>query len=569
MRYRGMTIVCAVVGMLGCGELKDGVVEPLSPLPDPLTYQRDIRPILQQHCVSCHTGGKAEGGYDLSGLSGVLGKGSDGAPNAIPGHSASRLLTALQGATHAGRTGGADNLSALQKWVVEDRMGMIQPTVHPAGWMDTGSSAFHGVAIESAGWDMTSCQSCHGATYAGGVAKSPCITCHVDTPEGCSACHGSGANPAPPLDLSGNFATSVRGVGAHQAHLAEGELTDAMACSACHTAPQALHDAGHVDSGAPAEVRFTGLAAMNGASPVWNGETCQNTYCHGVAAPVWTGVGGGEAACGTCHSLPPDMSTHPKVDACELCHGGVVDADRKIIDKSLHVNGQVDVSFGHPDGFANPTSPNFHTVAIRDAGWQLSDCQSCHGADYAGGTVGVSCLTCHPNTPESCATCHGSATSFAPPKDLDDHTDTGFRGVGAHQTHLTQSAVARALECRNCHAVPTQVADAGHIDSSLPAEVTFGTLALTGGAAATWDGATCANTYCHGTFKGGNQVEATWTDVAVGQAACGTCHGTPPPAAAGHPPVSQCSLCHPRVADANLNIVNRTLHINGKVEIGQ
>ena len=576
MSWIRFVVAClvALAGLWGCSNLKEDVVGPV-PSAAPLTFREDIRPILQGNCLPCHSGGRAAGQYDLSSFAGIFGRGSDGVPNVVPGDSGSKLVAVTQpGGNHADRVGSAANASALRKWVVEDSLGMGQPPVHPQGWMDVESSGFHGRELERLGWDLTSCQSCHGADYGGGIAESACTSCHVDTPEDCSTCHGSGVTPAPPLDLSGNFSTTATGVGAHQAHLTGGNLADAISCTDCHAVPQALHDQGHVDSDPPAELTFGALAQTGGALPSWNGASCATTYCHGEfkggnsAAVVWTGGSVG-AECGTCHDLPPDSPSHPQVETCELCHGEVVDADRKIIDRTRHVNGVVDVQFGHPEGFGNPSSENFHTFAIQDAGWQLTSCQSCHGADYAGGSVDKSCLTCHPRTPEDCSTCHGSSTSPAPPEDLAEHTDTTFRGVGAHQSHLTASDVARALECSDCHVVPTALGDAGHVDTALPAEVTFGSLATTGGANPSWDGSACTNAYCHGTFEGGSAVVPVWSEVGTGQADCGTCHGTPPPAETGHPGVSRCSLCHPRVADDDLNILDKALHINGQVEIGQ
>jgi len=55
---------------------------------------------------------------------------------------------------------------------------------------------------------------------------------------------------------------------------------------------------------------------------------------------------------------------------------------------------------------------------------------------------------------------------------------------------------------------------------------------------------------------------------------CGTCHGLPPlqivtqgnPIA--HPAATNCDACHQRVIDANFNFVDRSLHINGNVEVG-
>ena len=240
MAWRGFFAVClaAVLGVWGCSDLKDGAVGPVSPgTQQPLVYATDIQPIFQQNCASCHSGGNAKAGYALSSFSGVFGPGSDDVPNAIPGNALSVLITILEAPSHAPLAGSPANVAALRKWVVEDSLGLHQPNVHPDGWMDADSPGFHGKDVANNAWDMSGCRSCHGEDYTGGVALKACTTCHVGTPEDCSTCHGSGVNPAPPMDLSGNFVASARGVGAHQVHLAGGNLADGMACSGCHGVP--------------------------------------------------------------------------------------------------------------------------------------------------------------------------------------------------------------------------------------------------------------------------------------------------------------------------------------------
>jgi predicted CxxxxCH...CXXCH cytochrome family protein len=191
-----------------------------------------------------------------------------------------------------------------------------------------------------------------------------------------------------------------------------------------------------------------------------------------------------------------------------------VDASRNIIDKSKHVNGKVDVT-----------------------------------------------------SPEACNACHGSKDNPAPPRDVAGRTDPSFIGVGAHQTHVREGSVARAFDCSECHVAPKSVNDLGHIDTDLPAEVAFGPLAKTGGAAPAWEhaSATCQNTYCHGTFKGGSPAAPVWTKVGKGEAACGTCHALPP--ASPHPQVKLCSLCHNGIATDDPKIIGRNLHLNGKVDL--
>jgi predicted CxxxxCH...CXXCH cytochrome family protein len=121
-------------------------------------------------------------------------------------------------------------------------------------------------------------------------------------------------------------------------------------------------------------------------------------------------------------------------------------------------------------------------------------------------------------------------------------TETSYRGVGAHQTHLEPPA-GRAVACTECHLVPSAVDDPGHIDSDWPAEVSWagGEIAGEGAAPFDADGLTCT-VYCHGaTLSGGTLTAPVWTE--PGQAACGTCHGDPPPPP--HPAQTDCQSCHP------------------------
>ena len=240
----------------------------------------------------------------------------------------------------------------------------------------------------------------------------------------------------------------------------------------------------------------------------------------------------------------------------------------------LEPGHQLDV---HPEGWLDVNHEGFHGKGLAKAGWNFAPCQGCHGTDYKGGITDRSCLTCHSDGPQSCTTCHGNASGdgaqpfkWAPPKDVSNHGETTFRGVGAHQMHVRYAMLRVPLDCSECHIKPTQVEDAGHLDSELPAEVPFGELARNEGAEPLWDadGAQCSNTYCHGAFKYGNRDnDPIWTNVGAGQAACGTCHGLPPPAETGHAQSDQCSQCHGSVIDEDRGFKDRTLHMNGKANL--
>ena len=102
-----------------------------------------------------------------------------------------------------------------------------------------------------------------------------------------------------------------------------------------------------------------------------------------------------------------------------------------------------------------------------------------------------------------------------------------------HQPHLvTDSTWHKTVPCEECHIVPAHVTSLCHIDTPLPAELTWGTLASTNGAtpAYDYDTATCSGVYCHGgafANGGGSVTQPTWVLVDSGSL-CGTCHGIPP-----------------------------------------
>jgi predicted CxxxxCH...CXXCH cytochrome family protein len=185
-------------------------------------------------------------------------------------------------------------------------------------------------------------------------------------------------------------------------------------------------------------------------------------------------------------------------------------------------------------------------------------------ADQAGGdaTVDVSLVDGEVFAP-SCVACHGS-TNPAPPVALDGKTATSARGVGAHQAHLGASTWHVQFYCADCHIVPKTVTAAGHMDTAAPAELTFSSRS---GSSASFDGATCANVYCHGaTLSGGKFTKPSWTKVDGSQKTCDSCHGMPP-SNKHAPTATNCSGCHGSVVDANNKIIAPHLHINGKVEV--
>jgi len=339
----------------------------------------------------------------------------------------------------------------------------------------------------------------------------------------CKICHGGDKNAAPPLDTLGNASISAIGVGAHQAHLSGGANSRPLECKECHVVPEKVEDPTHVD-GLPAEVMFTGIARASHHEPEWDESqaTCGGTFCHSPSpgerrnSPRWNQEK--PLTCSSCHGLPPALP-HPQSENCASCHGAIVASDnRTIIDKNRHVNGVVDVSVEN-----------------------------------------------------SCTNCHGGANP-APPLDTSGNSTATASGVGAHQTHVRGTERSRAVPCRECHLVPQKVLDSGHLDSALPAELSFSGVALAQGAKPEYTSGTCQSTSCHGAVfpdgypTGGMNTAPTWTRVDGTEAACGSCHGLPPPAPHPAPsPGYPCHSCHADLAADDVTFTHPELHVDGIV----
>lgn len=220
--------------------------------------------------------------------------------------------------------------------------------------------------------------------------------------------------------------------------------------------------------------------------------------------------------------------------------------------------------------------------------YSFAKCQKCHGTNYAGGTSGKSCLSCHSKTngPEACNTCHGT------PSDT-----TGAPATGFHASHLV--AVNGAdVQCAQCHTQYTTYTQAGHIDNNAGIELMWGAIAKTktndpannaglikndtvtfGGIIApspSYNASTktCANVYCHGAFKAGNVSNTVSWSTSTGLK-CGSCHGdgadNPLPTTGPHKnyPMANCTGCHDNVKFENgkYTITNKAKHIDGKLRL--
>lgn len=246
--------------------------------------------------------------------------------------------------------------------------------VHPDGFAKLGSDDFHSFTLQNTNWDLEQCQKCHASNFSGGTAGVSCLDCHTSSegPKACNTCHGVFADEtriAPPNDISGNSETTAEGVGAHTSHVYENELTLNISCFECHPSQSGEGDfvKAHID-GLPAEISFGELATSDLSAPGFNKNevTCSNIYCHGNFefkkedsesqwiytdslivgenfSPKWTKVDDTQAACGTCHLLPPtghlNAGNDPDAATCKGCHTAVFNEDGSL-NTFVHINGE-------------------------------------------------------------------------------------------------------------------------------------------------------------------------------------------------------------------------------------
>ncbi|MBS1124740.1 MAG: Multiheme cytochrome, partial [Deltaproteobacteria bacterium] len=173
------------------------------------------------------------------------------------------------------------------------------------------------------------------------------------------------------------------------------------------------------------------------------------------------------------------------------------------------------------------------------------------------------------------STCHGEGGEAAPPRDTIGRANTDAIGVGAHRAHIGSSKMHKRIECATCHMVPQEIGAPGHIDTALPAELTFGGIA--DGSVWNRDTATCSNNYCHGASltntiggssgsAGGAATEPVWTLVDGSQRQCESCHGYPPPAP--HPQNPDCGTCHPTMNPGqDRELAYAELHVDGRLDV--
>jgi len=245
-------------------------------------------------------------------------------------------------------------------------------------------------------------RTCNNLSCHGGKSRNAWSATTTNNNNACVHCHGVDGstslradkyNAAPGWGGTGTSTDQLsintdNRVGAHFVHLSSVYMKK-LKCNECHTVPSGPFDGTHMatqrynsqtltfgqastaikNSTTPAKTDGTAVAAA----------TCTTTFCHGsnmpkgdtsgsARSPQWNQAalmtGSPGADCGTCHGNPPTAGTTAAVHSgkapttsCSGCHAMMVDATGKIINKSLHSNGSVNVT---------------------------SDCNGCHKYDITG-----------------------------------------------------------------------------------------------------------------------------------------------------------------------------------------
>lgn len=228
----------------------------------------------------------------------------------------------------------------------------------------------------------------------------------------------------------------------------------------------------------------------------------------------------------------------------------------------------------HSPDFVDPRAPASHGNFLRERRWapmldarDENACGRCHdGAPARPSDVtssaprATACTSCHeePGGALACGTCHGSGAKSYPPRDPCFFPSDGARG-GAHAAHVEKGALlAEGLPCSACHPVTgTDVMSGLHGNGGI--EIVFDESRV--GPHPSYDRSTgICSVSCHD--RGGARARPAWSETS--EMRCGDCHGAPP---ARHY-AGACTQCHAEADATGMHLSATTLHMNGKVDLG-
>jgi predicted CxxxxCH...CXXCH cytochrome family protein len=304
--------------------------------------------------------------------------------------------------------------------------------------------------------------------------------------------------------------------------------------------------------------------------------------CHGDTNPAGGWSAASYLSAIACVASPATPATLPPDDRAPVLTALDVDPHRGLLTASERATVTSWVTGGtpafhadvHDPGIIDPRSPAFHGTTLRASKWSAmldpldpNACGRCHdGAPTrpTGVTEAApgapSCTSCHdqPGGALACSTCHGSGTKAYPPRAACFFP--ADVGGGAHAAHVEPSPErSGGVPCSTCHPVPGSTVIGGlHGDGIV--EVTFDPTAVPGEASYDPSSSSCA-VYCHA--QGGTKPRVAWTDPTT-PATCQDCHRSPPPGHFAGP----CTGCHAEANATGTMLTAGSLHLNGKVDLG-
>ncbi len=159
---------------------------------------------------------------------------------------------------------------------------------HPATWLPAG----HTTAAKA---NLTSCATCHGSDFSGGISKVACTQCHLGNalsphPLVWNTAWGSYAYALHPSYVKQNTSASCANVNCHGVDL-RGVAGSGPSCISCHL--------GGVSSIHPTDWAIPTAVSAHTAYVVANGTaSCFNAVCHGTQGE---GVFLSGPSCKKCH----------------------------------------------------------------------------------------------------------------------------------------------------------------------------------------------------------------------------------------------------------------------------
>ncbi len=257
-------------------------------------------------------------------------------------------------------------------------------------------------------------------------------------------------------------------------------------------------------------------------------------------------------------------------------HAGLVSPDELATLRAWLAGGAPSLRSGvHGAAFVDPRSPESHGQFLRGKRYRpmldaadADACGRCHeGAPARPTNVAYAaegatpCTTCHvePSGPLGCGTCHGGPGRSYPPRDRCFFP--GDAPSSAHAAHAeTSPSRVDGMACSTCHPTPLfGVPQGTHANGAV--EVWFDYEKA--GREAKFDpqNKRCTGT-CHS--RSGRRPTPAWSGVAEAQMGCSDCHASPP---ASHYEGS-CTNCHREANGSGTALTKPTLHVNGKVDLG-